>query len=42
MARDFLGKDTKFPIQGKFQPVEGIEEVVQALQIQWLQCPVKG
>lgn len=33
MARDFLGKDTKFPITGKFQPIEGIEEVVQALQI---------
>lgn len=33
MARDFLGTDTKFPIQGKFQKVQGMETVIQDLQI---------
>jgi phage baseplate assembly protein W len=33
MARDFLGKDTRFPISGKFQPVKGVDTVVQDLQI---------
>jgi phage baseplate assembly protein W len=33
MARDFLGKDTKFPIVGRFQPVKGVDTVVQDLQI---------
>lgn len=33
MARDFLGTDTRFPIQGKFQKVQGMETVLQDLQI---------
>ena len=33
MARDFLGRDTRFPIAGKFTPVKGIDTVVQDLQI---------
>lgn len=33
MARDFLGRDTQFPIQGKFRAVRGIDTVVQDLQI---------
>ena len=33
MARDFLGTDTKFPINGKFQKVEGLDTVIQDLQI---------
>lgn len=31
--QDFLGKDTRFPIEGKFQPVKGIDIVLQDLQI---------
>jgi uncharacterized protein len=33
MARDFLGRDTRFPISGKFEQVKGIDTVVQDLQI---------
>lgn len=33
MARDFLGTDTRFPIQGKFQKVDGIDTVLQDMQI---------
>lgn len=33
MARDFLGIDTRFPIEGKFQQVKGVDTVVQDLQI---------
>ena len=33
MARDFLGKDTKLPIQGKFQSIKGIDTVLQDIQI---------
>ncbi len=33
MARDFLGTDTRFPINGKFQKVEGLETVLQDLEI---------
>lgn len=31
--RDWLGKDTKFPIQNKFVPNEGIDEVNQCIQL---------
>ena len=37
--RDFLGKDTAFPIQGKFQSIEGINLVNQDLQILLLTIP---
>lgn len=40
MARDFLGRDVRFPIAGKFDPVKGIDTVVQDLQI--LICTVPG
>jgi phage baseplate assembly protein W len=33
MARDFLGIDTKFPIQGKFKRVDRIDVVLQDIQI---------
>jgi phage baseplate assembly protein W len=33
MARDFLGRDTRFPIAGKFEQVKGIDTVVQDLQV---------
>lgn len=33
MARDFLGTDTKFPIQGRFQKVSSTDTVIQDLQI---------
>lgn len=33
MARDFLGQDTKLPINGKFQKVTGVDTVVQDIQI---------
>lgn len=32
-ARDFLGTDTRFPIEGKFSKVKGIDTVIQDLQI---------
>lgn len=33
MARDFLGTDTRFPISGKFQKVEGLDTVIQDLEL---------
>jgi phage baseplate assembly protein W len=33
MVRDFLGTDTRFPISGKFQKVQGLDTVIQDLQI---------
>lgn len=33
MVRDFLGTDTKFPIDGKFRKVTGLDTVLQDLQI---------
>lgn len=31
--RDWLGRDTQFPIQGAFKPQEGISEVNQCIQL---------
>lgn len=39
MARDFLGRDLKFPIKGKFQSVQGIDTVNQDLQLLILTIP---
>lgn len=36
---DFLGKDTKFPIRGKFQSVDGMGLLNQDLQILLLTLP---
>jgi uncharacterized protein len=33
MARHFLGTDAKFPISGKFEKVDGLDVVLQDLQI---------
>jgi phage baseplate assembly protein W len=39
MATDFLGRDLKFPIKGKFASVSGIDTVNQDIQILLLTVP---
>jgi phage baseplate assembly protein W len=39
MATDFLGRDLRFPIKGKFASVQGIDTVNQDLQILILTIP---
>jgi phage baseplate assembly protein W len=39
MIRDFLGKDTAFPISNGFSPVEGIDTLLQDMQILLMTIP---
>ena len=39
MVKDFLGRDLKFPIKGKFESVNGINTVNQDIQILLLTIP---